>query len=117
MSEKRKSTRMELDAVVKLNQVKSQKGTEGLKKEPFDVHVLNLSRGGIAFESKEELRLNTFYDVEIKLWTKTSFNSVIEVVRMENMGEENTIYGCRFIGIKPSAELEIQIYEMLQGIE
>ena len=62
------------------------------------------------------MRLNTYYDLHHVLWTKSSFDTVIEVVRMENMGGDEILYGCRFIGMKPSQELEIQIYQVLQGI-
>lgn len=116
MEEKRKSKRLEMDAVLKLNLLKTKKDTTGLPKEEFEVNVLNVSTGGIAFKSKEELRLNTYYDLHLVLWTKSAFDSVIEVVRMENLGGEEILYGCRFIGMKPSQELEIQIYQVLQGI-
>lgn len=48
---------------------------------------------------------------------KSAFNTVIEVVRMENLGGDEIVYGCRFIGMKPSQQLEIEIYEALQGLE
>ena len=76
-----------------------------------------MSTGGIAFKSKEELRLNTYYDLHLVLWTKSSFDTVIEVVRMESLGGDDIIYGCKFVGLKPSQALEIQIYEALQGIQ
>ena len=117
MSEKRRATRMEMNAVLKLNQIQTQRDTAGLSQEEFTVNVLNVSTSGIAFRSKEELKLNTYYDLELVLWTKTRFNSVIEVVRMESIGSGDILYGCRFIGMKPSQELEIQIYEALQSIE
>ncbi|MBQ6814900.1 MAG: PilZ domain-containing protein [Lachnospiraceae bacterium] len=117
MDEKRKSPRMEMDAVLKLNMLETKKDTSGLTKEEFTVNVLNVSTGGIAFKSKEELKLNTYYDLHLVLWTKSAFDSVIEVVRMENMGGDEIMYGCRFIGMRPSQEMEIQIYQVLQGIQ
>lgn len=42
---------------------------------------------------------------------------MIEIVRMENYGDEKTLYGCRFIGIMPSDQLKIQIYEMVSEME
>lgn len=116
MEEKRKSKRMELNATIKLNELETKKDTTGLSKEEFLVDVLNVSTGGMAFKSEEELKLNTYYDIHLVLWTKASFDSVIEIVRMENMGGDEILYGCRFIGLKPSQELEIEIYQALQGI-
>lgn len=117
MEEKRKAKRMEMDAVLKLNQLKTKKDISDLSKDEFSVNVLNVSTGGIAFKSKEELRLNTYYDLHLVLWTKSAFDTVIEIVRMENMGGDEILYGCRFIGMRPSQEMEIQIYEVLQDIQ
>lgn len=117
MEEKRKSKRLELNAVLRLNQLKTKKDISGLSKDEFSVNILNVSTGGVAFKTKEELRLNTYYDLHLVLWTKSSFDTVIEIVRMENMGGDEILYGCRFIGIKPSQEMEIQIYDVLQDIQ
>lgn len=116
MEEKRKSKRMELNATLKLNQVETRKDTTGLPKEEFMVDILNVSTGGIAFKCKEELKLNTYYDLHLVLWTKASFDSVIEIVRMEQLSGDEILYGCKFVGLRPSQELEIQIYEALQGM-
>ena len=117
MTEKRRAKRIEMNAILQLNEVETKKDTDGLTKEPFYVQVLNVSRGGIAFKSSQELRLNTYYDIHVVLWTKAAFDSVIEVVRMESIEGDDVLYGCRSIGLKPSQELEIQIYETLQGLD
>jgi len=117
MEEKRKAKRMTMDATLRLNQVETTKDTSGLRKEPFMVDVLNVSTGGIAFKCKDDLKIDTYYDIHVVLWTKTSFDSVINIVRMEKLQGDEILYGCKFIGLKPSQELEIQIYEALQGIE
>lgn len=69
MAEKRKSLRMEMDAVLKLNTIETTKDVTGIPKEEFSVNVLNVSTGGIAFKAKEELKLNTYYDLHLVLWT------------------------------------------------
>ncbi len=102
---------------IKLNSVKSNANTVNLKQEEFEVELVNISRGGLAFRSNEKLALNTYYDTTIVLWTKEKFQTVIEIVRMENYGDEKTLYGCRFIGIMPSDQLKIQIYEMVSEME
>ncbi len=117
MEEKRTSKRMELNAVLKLNELETKKDTTGLPKEAFDVNILNVSTGGLAFKCTQELKLNTYYDIHLVLWTKASFDSIIEIVRMENMGGDEILYGCKFVGLRPSQELEIQIYQVLQGIQ
>ena len=115
--ERRKSNRMDINVKIKLNSVKSNANTVNLKQEEFEVELVNISRGGLAFRSNEKRALNTYYDTTIVLWTKEKFQTVIEIVRMENYGDEKTLYGCRFIGIMPSDQLKIQIYEMVSEME
>lgn len=111
--ERRKANRMEINVTIQLNSVKNKGNLDDLKKEAFVVDVVNISKDGLAFRSSEKLELNTFYDTTVLLWTKEKFQTVVEIVRMENYGEEETLYGCRFIGIMPSDQLKIQIYEMV----
>lgn len=115
--ERRKSNRMDINVLIKLNSVKNNANTANLKQDEFEVELVNISRGGLAFRSNEKLALNTYYDTTIVLWTKEKFQTVIEIVRMENYGDEKTLYGCRFIGIMPSDQLKIQIYEMVSEME
>lgn len=115
--ERRKSNRMNIDVKIKLSLLRNIDMKSNLKTEAFDVEVVNLSKDGLAFRSAEKLQLNTYYDTTVLLWTKEKFHTIIEIVRMENYGEEQTLYGCRFIGIMPSDQLKIQMYEMVSGID
>ncbi|MBE5937475.1 MAG: PilZ domain-containing protein [Lachnospiraceae bacterium] len=114
MEEKRRAKRMDIDVTVKLSQIRNTKNLAGLKTEEFGVELTNVSETGIAFRSSEELKLNTFYDIHMEIWGKKRFDTVIEIVRMENNGDEMTMYGCRFIGLKPADRLDIQIHELLE---
>ncbi len=113
MEEKRRALRMDIEVKIKLNELKTEKPIEGLKKEPIEVVLINASRGGIAFKTSEELKLNTYYDVSLVLWQMETFDTVVEIIRMENYGEKETMYGARYIGITPSDRLKIQIHELL----
>lgn len=115
--ERRRANRMDIDVTIQLNSVRNMGNAQGLKQEAFNVEVVNISKDGLAFECSERLELNTYYDTTIVLWTKEKFQTVIEIVRMENYGNEKTLYGCRFIGIMPSDQLKIQIYEMVSECE
>lgn len=111
--ERRRSKRMDINVRIKLNSVRSKGDIRALKKEAFDVDVVNISKDGLAFQCKEKLELNTYYDTTVLLWTKEKIQTVIEVIRKEDRSDENTLYGCRFIGIMPADQLKIQIYEMV----
>lgn len=118
MQEKRRTKRLDIDVTIKLNQVKNMRVVENVNDEDIEVKLVNISREGLAFKTFEELKLNTFYDVNIVLWTKETFKSVIEIVRSERYGDEEAIlYGCRFIGIRPADQLKIHIYEILNESE
>lgn len=114
--ERRRSNRMDINVRIELNSVRSKDVADKETTEAFDVSVVNISKDGLAFTTKETLQMNTYYNTTVLLWTKEKFQTVIEVVRMEKCGDE-TLYGCRFIGIMPADQLKIQIYEMVSEIE
>ncbi len=113
MPERRKSKRMDIDVSIKVNEFKSGVLAGNMTKNQMDVEVVNISKDGLAFRSEEKLELNSFFDANIILWTKESFQVVLEIVRMENLGDGPTLYGCRFVGILPADQLKIQIYDMV----
>ncbi|MBQ5474544.1 MAG: PilZ domain-containing protein [Lachnospiraceae bacterium] len=118
MQERRKSNRMKIDVKIKLDPMKNGAAdVSRLNKEEFTVELVDISKDGLAFKTTEKLELNTYYDTMVVLWTKEKFETVIEIVRMENYGDGPTLYGCRFIGIMPSDQLKIQIYEMVSENE
>lgn len=114
VEEKRWTKRIGIDAKIKLKSIKNRKTVYELNKEEFDVDVINISKGGMAFKTKETLALNSFYDSKVVLWTKETFDAVIEIVRMENNGEDDYItYGCKFIGLNPADQFKIDVYQIV----
>ena len=111
--EKRKSKRIKINATIKLQKINNNLANMGFKEDEFEVNVINISKDGIAFKSKEFLALNSFYDTKIHLWRDEPFNAIIEIIRMENQGEEETIYGCRFIGISRAEQFRIDVYRIV----
>ena len=48
------------------------------------------------------------------LWTRESFDAIIEIVRMENDGtDEKNTYGCRFVGVSPAEQFKIDVYQIV----
>lgn len=113
-NEKRWSKRMEINATIKLKTIRNEKMLFEPKQEEFEVDVINISKGGMAFRTKELLPLNSYYDAKVILWTKDSFNAVLEIIRMENEDVEGDItYGCKFIGLNPAEQFKIDVYEIV----
>ncbi|GEM_PF-1125333 len=112
--EKRKSKRMNIDMTIKLDSLATKKDTSTLSKDAFSVELVNVSLDGLAFKSSEELKLNTFYNAEMRLWSNDVFNNVIEIIRMENKGDAETLYGCRFIGMKGQNQSRILVHQIIE---
>ncbi len=113
--EKRWAKRMKINAVIKLRSVKESKSPNAdVNKDEIEVSVINISKGGIAFTSKEFLPLNSYYESKITLWTKESFEAIIQIIRMESIEDsEDVMYGCRFIGLSPSDQFKIDVYQIV----
>ncbi len=116
-NDKRRNKRLPIDVTIKLKQVKqgNEQYASTMPKEEFEVELVNVSKDGIAFKAKENLMLNTYFDAHLVLWAKEDFECVIEIVRMENTGQDKTLYGCRFIGITNNDQLLIQIHELIEA--
>lgn len=110
--EKRKSKRTDVDVTISLRSL-DDKYVSGYSGDTIDVNVINISKDGIAFKSEYEFKLNTYHDTVITLDNKESFETVIEIVRMENMGELETTYGCRFVGINSEDRFKIEVYQII----
>lgn len=109
---KRRSRRTDIDVTISLRQL-DDKYVTGYSGDTVTVNVINISKDGIAFKSDYEFRLNTYYDTDIRLSNGESFEAVIEVIRMENLGEIETTYGCRFVGINSEDQFKIEVYQIV----
>ncbi len=114
--EKRRSRRLELNVKVKVRKIDTYEYLIPIKDE-FEVDVVNVSKDGIAFKSTEKMLLNTFYNVDVVLWTKERFEAVIEIIRMESTDTDYTLYGCRFVGISSADQFKIDVYQIVKDME
>lgn len=114
--EKRKSRRLDINVDMKVRTIPGYEYRIPVEDE-FVVEVVNVSKDGIAFKSSEIMLLNTFYNAEVVLWTMERFDATIEIVRMENNGDGDTLYGCRFIGISSAEQFKIDVYQIVSDME
>lgn len=112
MVERRRHKRLELDVSVELERL-DEDGMTTLKYAHVD--VIDISRGGMAFKTKKNLELGTYYDTKIQIWTKEIVDAVVEIVRMEEI-DEGYKYGCEFIGMSDTDALKIDIYQIFSDI-
>lgn len=113
MEERRRSKRLELDVTVELERL----DTDGLTTLKYThVDVVDLSKTGMGFKSKQKLEAGTYYDVKLQIWTKEIIDAVVEVIRVEDDGEGYR-YGATFVGMTETNALKIEIYQLFNEIE
>lgn len=110
--EKRKTRRIDVDVTISLRQL-GDNFVSGYSSDTVDVHVVDISKGGIAFKSDYDFKINSYYDTIITLANRESFKAVIEVLRKDEHGAEN-VYGCRFVGINADDQFKIEVYQILR---
>lgn len=109
MDEKRNSRRLDLEVTVELERIDEGHGVTTLKLVHVD--ITDLSKSGIGFVSKAELEIGSYYNTKLQIWTKETIESVIEIVRCEEINGEYH-YGAKFIGMVESDALKIDIYQI-----
>lgn len=109
MDEKRSSRRLDLEVTVELERIDDNKGVTTLKLVRVD--ITDLSKCGIGFSSKAQLEVGSYYNTKLQIWTKETIESVIEIVRCEEL-DGTYHYGAKFIGMIESDALKIDIYQI-----
>lgn len=103
MREKRHAKRMDLEVKLTLRSI-GEKTTEN---KSYDVEVINISKGGMAFKCEKDLQIGGFYDIRVIIWTKEKVDAVIRIVR-----KDEDIYGAEFVGLNPNDQFRIEVYEL-----
>ena len=111
-NEHRKSKRTGMNVTIKLRTIQSDAITIGSIEE-IGVDVVNISKDGMGFKTEKILAFNGLYDTEIVLSNGERFNSIIKIVRMENAGVPETLYGCHFVGINGADQFKIDVFQIL----
>lgn len=104
MDERRKHKRLDLDVSVQLERL-DQDDITTLKF--IQVVVTDISRSGIGFVSDQNLKVGTYYDTKIQIWTKEVIDAVLEIVRCDPKGDGTYKYGCVFVGMSDTDALKL----------
>lgn len=114
MEEQQKAKPHELQVEIKLKRL-SGKALE-VDAKPLMVEFRDISRTGIKFFTGEILKLGSFYDAKITLWTSETVQSLFEIVRI--MPEEDGyVYHCIFVGMPEEEVSRIDVYELFKEAE
>lgn len=109
MEEKRRYERLPIDVKVELERI-DQGETTTVKY--LTVDVTDLSRNGIGFTSKTELKKDAMLKANITIWTKEVLPAIFKIVRVSEDGGV-WHYGAIFVGMREQDALKIQIYQMV----
>jgi len=111
-TEQRKSKRTGMNVKIKLRTIQSEVIIVNSDEE-IEVEVINISKDGMGFKTEELLAFQGLYDTDIILTNGERFTSIIKIVRMENTGNPETLYGCHFVGITGADQFKIDIFQIL----
>lgn len=109
--EMRKARRTDIDVTVSLNQLGVNAADRIHNKA--DVHVVDISKGGIAFNSSYDFKVNSFYDTVITLANGEKLYVVIEILRRDPCENDEYMYGCRFVGMGAEDQFKIEAYQIV----
>jgi len=109
MDEKRKDRRLDLDVTLELNRIDNEDGVTTLKLVHVDVS--DLSKSGIGFKTKQELKPGSFYNAKLQIWTKDIIDVILKIVRCKREGDHYH-YGAIFVGMIDKDALKIDVYRM-----
>ena len=103
-AEMRKARRTDIDVTVSLNQLGVNAADRIQNKA--DVHVVDISKGGIAFKSGYDFKVITLANGE-KLYV------VVEILHRDSCENDEYMYGCRFVGIGAEDQFKIEAYQIV----
>ena len=99
--EKRRSKRLPVDLSLKISKLFRQ-NNEFIKDLDAPIHVTNISKHGIGFETAAGLPVGYYFNAKINLGSADStLYTVVQILRKENKEDGTHFYGCEFIGMAP----------------
>lgn len=100
IKEKRRHERLPVDLTLNISKLFKQ-NNDFIKDINAPIHVTNISKSGIGFESDAGLPIGYYFNAKIDLGgNDSSLYTVVQIVRKENR-DTTQYYGCEFIGMAP----------------
>jgi len=112
MEEKRRFNRLNISVEIETERIDQEDMTTV---RYLKVKTVDLSKGGIGFESDYDFAIGATFTAYITIWTGEKLQTIFKVVRKNETENGTKRYGCIFVGMQESDALKIQIYEMLEN--
>lgn len=111
MQERRRSKRMSANLTLKVsNLFKQDNINAGELSSP--IHVVDVSKHGIGFESKDIIPLDFYFNAKLELGDiSSSLYCVVKIIRCVPLADGTYLYGCEFVGMAPVLDYIFDNYE------
>lgn len=110
MAEKRKYKRLPLTLTLEVSSLFNQ--TEELHIDTATFNVFNISKSGIGFTSTSVLPLGFYFNATIQFdGSDDSLKYVVKIIRTEELGDGEYLYGCEFVGLASVYDYLFERYE------
>lgn len=106
--ERRKAKRRDMKMVISIKTIVDNPP----RKVPVELE--DLSKAGIGFHSMEDFGLHDVYEAEVVTWKKELINTLVKIVRKEQLNDGNWRYGGIFIGMTETDAFRIESAGMFQ---
>lgn len=106
MEEKRRNKRTAMNSKLLMKHLGGDDHTE------VDIEILDLSKGGVGFKAKEELKMGEVYEAHLRIWTKEVIHAFLQIVRIKET-ETGYVYGAVFIGLTETDAARIEVYQTI----
>lgn len=110
MLDKRRSKRLDVDMSLNISNLFKQDNVL-IGNIDAPIHVVNISKNGIGFESESILPIGYYFNSKINLGNKeSSLYTVVQIVRTKKL-DDIMYYGCEFIGLAPILDFIFEDFE------
>lgn len=110
MEERRKSKRTSMSSNLIIKRLDSGESRE------VAVEITDVSKGGIGFKCKEQLREDEMYEAFLIIWTKEVIHSIFRIVRVQPK-DDSYYYGAAFIGLPDTESARIEVYQTIEDVK
>ncbi len=110
MEERRKNKRIALESKLLIKRLDGEAHNE------IDINIVDVSRTGVGFTSRQALQIGEIYESYLTIWTKEVLHAFLQIVRIELKGQDY-VYGAIFIGMPEMDASRIAVYQAVNDQE
>lgn len=110
MENRRRCKRTLMETKLTINSMSDQGPKE------VEIEILDVSKDGIGFVSRDMLLIGSMYDAHLTIWTKEVIHVFLRIVRIE-LKEDGCYYGASFVGMPELDAKRIEVYQSFNDEE